>query len=45
MKYQKLSTLTIGDSIAKGLRRYIDVWDRYFGKNLDIGGDKVEDVI
>ena len=38
----------IGDSIAKGLRRYMDVWNRYFGKhtvNLGIGGDKIEDVI
>ena len=48
IKYQKPSTLIIGDSIAKSLRRYMDVWDRYFGKhtvNLGIGGDKVEDVI
>ena len=48
IKYQKPSTLIIGDSIAKGLPRYMDVWDRYFGKhtvNLGIGGDKVEDVI
>ena len=27
IKYQKPSTLIIGDSIAKGLRRYMDVWD------------------
>ena len=48
IKYQKPSTLIIGDSIAKGLLRYMDVWDRYFGKhtvNLGIRGDKVEDVI
>ena len=48
IKYRKPSTLIIGDSIAKGLCRYMDVWDRYFGKhtvNLSIGGDKVEDVI
>ena len=31
IKYQNPSTLTIDDSIAKGLRRYMDVWDRYFG--------------
>ena len=40
--------LILGDSIAKGLRRYIDVWDRYLGKhtvNLGIGGDKVEGAI
>ena len=48
IKYQKPSTLIIGDSTAKGLRRYMDVWDSYFGKhtvNLAIGGDKVEDVV
>ena len=42
-KYQKPSTLIISDFIAKGLSRYMDVWDRYFGKhtvNLGIGGDK-----
>ena len=48
IKYRKPSALIIGDSIAKGLRRYVDVWDRYFGKhtvNLGIVGDKVEDII
>ena len=48
IKYRKPSTLIIGDSIAKSLRRYMGVWDRYFGKhtvNLGIGGDKVADVI
>ena len=41
-------TLIIRGFIAKGLCRYMDVWDRYFGKNtinLGIVGDKVEDVI
>ena len=41
IKYQKPSTL------AKGLCRYMDVWDRYFVKhtvNLSIGGAKVEGV-
>ena len=32
IKYQKPSTLIIGDSIGKDLRRYIDVWYRHFGK-------------
>ena len=32
IKYRKPSTLIIGETIAKGLRRYMDVWDRYFGK-------------
>ena len=32
IKYQRPSTLIIGDSIAKGLCRYMDLWDRYFGK-------------
>ena len=48
VKYRKPLMLTIGDSIAKGLRRYMDVWDRYFGKhivNLGVGGNKVEDVV
>ena len=48
IKYRKPSTLIIGDSIAKSVRMYMDVWDRYFGKhtvNLGIRGDKVEDVI
>ena len=48
IKYRKPSTLIIGETIAKGLRRYMDVWDRYFGKytvNLGIWGDKVENVI
>ena len=48
IKYRKPSTIIIGDSIAKGLCRYMYVWDCYFGKhtvNLGTGGDKVEDVI
>ena len=48
IKYRKPPTLIIGDSIGTGLCRYMDVWDRYFGKhtvNLGIGGDKNEDVI
>lgn len=48
LKFQKPSTLLIGESMAKCLSRYTDVWDRYFGKhnvNLRIGWDKVEDVI
>ena len=48
IKHRKPSMLILGDSIAKGLRRYIDVWDRYLGKhtvNLGIGGDKVEGAI
>ena len=48
IKHRKPSMLILGDSIAKGLRRYMDVWDRYLGKhtvNLGIGGDKVEGAI
>ena len=48
IKHRKPTTLIIGDSIAKGLCRYMDIWDHYFGKdtvNLGIGGDKVEDII
>ena len=44
IKYRKPSALIIGHSIAKGLRRYMDVWDRYFEKrtvNLGTGGNKV----
>lgn len=40
LKFQKPSTLLIGESMAKCLSRYTDVWDRYFGKhnvNLRIG--------
>ena len=32
IKYRKPSTLIIGDTIAKVIRRYMDVWDHYFGK-------------
>ena len=28
IKYQKLLALIIGDSIAKGLGSYMDLWDR-----------------
>ena len=48
IKHRKPSMLILGNSIAKGLRSYMDVWDRYLGKhtvNVGIGGDKVEDAI
>ena len=40
--------MIIADSIAKGLRRYINVWNLYFEKhtvNHGIGEDKVENVV
>ena len=48
IKYQKPLMLIIRDSIAKGLGRYMDLWDRYFGKHtvtFDNRGEKVEDVV
>ena len=43
-----LRTLLLGDSLIKGLSRYSEVWNQFFGKeviNCGIGGDKVEHVL
>lgn len=48
IKFKKQSAFIIADSIAKGLRRYINVWNLYFGKdtvNVGIWEDKVENVV
>ena len=39
---KSLQTLLIGDSIVKGLNRYSDIWEEFFGKstiNCGIGGE------
>ena len=45
---KSLKTILLGDSLVKGLYRYKEVWEQFFGRNTincGIGGDKVENVL
>ena len=45
---KSLQTILLGDSLIKGLSRYNDIWENFFGTrtlNCGIGGDKTENIL